>query len=318
MESKISFSQQVKDELCNLEFDEIESISLLSAFTKANGYTKITSDGLTSVLKTENNKIAKFLYVILNNQFKDFEIKLTFRKSMNFYKSTQYLISINNASEFNKRLRINVLEDKVPYELTDKDNKIRAYLIGLFLATGSINDPSSTNYHLEVYSHSEAYANSILKLIKKTKGSDFNFKSIKRRNNYVVYLKKSELIADFLVYLGASNAVLEFENVRIDRDFVNSSNRLMNMDAHNMKKTISKGLEQIEQIKEIDNWLGIKNITNEKLKELCYLRLENPEANYNELAELLSQKVNKEVSKSNINHLFIKIKEMAKEHKHEY
>ena len=51
------------------------------------------------------------------------------------------------------------------------------------------------------------------------------------------------------------------------------------------------------------------------------MRLNNPEANYSELAELVSKELDETVSKSNVNHLFIKLRKMVEtyeenEHKH--
>ena len=64
------------------------------------------------------------------------------------------------------------------------------------MATGSINDPSSKNYHLEISSNSSRHGEYLQKLITKF---GLNPKTIKRRNKYVVYLKKSEEISDFLI-----------------------------------------------------------------------------------------------------------------------
>jgi DNA-binding protein WhiA len=89
------------------------------------------------------------------------------------------------------------------------------------------------------------------------------------------------------------------------------------MDTYNYHKTVAKAEEQVKDIQLIDKWLGIKNIGNEKIRELCFLRISNKDATYSELANLLTKKIGKTVSKSNVNHLFIKIKEMAKGYRHE-
>ena len=107
--------------------------------------------------------------------------------------------------------------------------------------------------------------------------------------------------------IGAVSACMEFENVRVDRDFANTANRLANSDMANMKKTIETGRRQQEELKLIDEKLGIKNIPNIKERELAYLRLENESLSLSELARLLSEKLGKTVTKSNINHLFISL-----------
>ena len=318
MPTEISFTQRIKEELIELPYNEIKSKSILSAFIRSSGSLNISNGETKLLLKTENNKVAKYIYSLIKKEFPEGNISFSYRIMMQFKKTTQYIININSkVDEILNALEINYLDSKIPYNLTDKDVKIKGYLEGLFLNNGTCSNPVSSNYHLEMYTNDESFSESILKLIRKIKDLEFNFKIIKRRNNYVVYLKRSDQISNFLAYLEANNSCLEFESIRIDRDNANSLNRLMNMDSYNFKKTITISEQQIKDIMQIDKSLGIKNIGNEKLRELCYLRLDNKEATFSELAELLSEKINKQVSKSNVNHLFIKIKDMAKGFRHE-
>ena len=110
--------------------------------------------------------------------------------------------------------------------------------------------------------------------------------------------------------IGAVTSCLEFEEARMNRDLVNSANRLTNMDTANMKKIYETGLRQVEEIKVIDKALGIENITNAKVRLLCSLRLENESASLADLADLMSERLGKDITKSNINHLFRTIHEM--------
>ena len=97
----------------------------------------------------------------------------------------------------------------------------------------------------------------------------------------------------------------------MDRDLSNVTNRLINCDGYNYNKSITNAQKQIKMIDFIDVHLGIKNITNEKVRNLCYLRKEFPEYSYLELSNELSKVLEQKVSKSNINHLFRKINELA-------
>lgn len=318
MSTEISFTQRIKEELIELPYNETKSKSILSAFIRSSGSLNISNGDTKLLLKTENNKVAKYIYSLIKKEFPEANISFSYRIMMQFKKTTQYIININSdVDEILNALEINYLDSKIPYNLTDKDIKIKGYLEGLFLNNGTCSNPVSSNYHLEMYTNDESFSEAILKLIRKIKDLEFNFKIIQRRNNYVVYLKRSDQISNFLAYLEANNSCLEFESIRIDRDNANSLNRLMNMDSYNFKKTITISEQQIKDIMQIDKSLGIKNIGNEKLRELCYLRLDNKEATFSELAELLTEKINKPVSKSNVNHLFIKIKDMAKGFRHE-
>ena len=103
-------------------------------------------------------------------------------------------------------------------------------------------------------------------------------------------MKKSDLISDFLAFIEAQESCLKFEDVRVERDFSNINNRLINCDSYNYKKTIQNSNKQIEMINFIDAKLGIKNISNSKIKELCLLRIEYPEANNVDLAQFLGEK----------------------------
>lgn len=141
-------------------------------------------------MKTENNKVAKYIYSLIKQIFPEANVSFSYRIMMQFKKSTQYIININSSvDEILKSLEIDYLDSKIPYNLTDKDIKIKGYLEGLFLNNGTCSSPISSNYHLEMYTNDEAFSEAILKLIRKIKDLEFNFKSIKRRNNYVVYLK---------------------------------------------------------------------------------------------------------------------------------
>lgn len=316
MESKISFTQTIKEELCLLEQSDDVLKGILSSFIRVNGTISFRNNEERLVLITENARIAKYMYKLIKYFFKDNKIFFSYRRSMNFNKSTQYLINlVGNLDNVYQTLYLDFLESKINYLLTNKEERIIGYLTGLFLASGSCNDPSSSNYHLEFSFHNEDFANAVLKMISKIKSYSFSFKLIKRRNNYVVYLKRSDEISSFLAFLNASNSCMEFENIRVDRDLSNILNRTINCDSYNYKKTMEKAKEQIECIDLLDTKIGIPYIQNIKVKTLCKIRKENPEATYNELAVLMSETLDEKVSKSNVNHLFIKIKKMSEQYK---
>lgn len=152
----------------------------------------------------------------------------------------------------------------------------------------------------------------------KYKGGEFSAKIIKRRKQFVVYIKRSAEISDFLILIGATNSALEFENVRISRDFSNIGNRLSNLDAANLVKTNNASKKQLHDIDVIDTVFGIANIKNEKQRELMKLRREFEDASLLELAEKLSNVLKISVSRSNVNHLFRAIHEMAKQYEDAY
>lgn len=305
MAEGISFTQLVKEELVNNTYDSIDRLrALLSAYIRINATISIRNKHTHLVLKNENGKIAKFIYSKINSIY-GMTAHMSYMDKGNT-KKTYYIIDIDEASEdILDDLEISFLEGKISKNIVKNDDTISGYLAGAFLASGSVNSPLTSNYHLEIALNNDNYAKWLSKLFGKYKNSNIEPKIIKRREKHVVYFKKSDQIANFLIMIGAVSACMEFENVRVDRDFANSANRLANSDMANMRKTINTGRRQIEEIKLIDEKLGIKNIPNLKAKELAYLRLENESYSLSDLAGLLSEKLGKTVTKSNVNHLFI-------------
>lgn len=314
MEEIISFTNEIKNEItANINLDTEMKRSLLAAFIRVNGTIKFKNKNEYLILRTENAKVAKFIYSLIKDLYEDVVVSFSFRKTMKFYKATEYLVNIiNGGNTIFSSLDINLLESKINQELINKEDKIRGFLMGLFLACGSCNSPKTSNYHFEFYVSDENLAKNILKIINKIKSSQFDFKLTKRRNNFVIYLKKSDQISNFLAFLDASTCCIKFEDVRVSRDYSNINNRLIICDQYNYKKSIDKANVQIEQIKLIDKHLGIDNIINEKVQLLCKLRLKDPEASYADLSSMMSEELNIPVSKSNIGHLFRKIENMAK------
>ena len=313
MEEIISFTNEIKNEItANINLDTEMKRSLLAAFIRVNGTIKFKNKNEYLILRTENAKVAKFIYSLIKDLYEDVVVSFSFRKTMKFYKATEYLVNIiNGGTTIFSSLDINLLESKINQELINKEDKIRGFLMGLFLACGSCNSPKTSNYHFEFYVSDENLAKNILKIINKIKSSQFDFKLTKRRNNFVIYLKKSDQISGFLAFLDASTCCIKFEDVRVSRDYSNINNRLIICDQYNYKKSIDKANVQIEQIKLIDKHLGIDNIINEKVQLLCKLRLKDPEASYADLSSMMSEELNVPVSKSNIGHLFRKIENMA-------
>ena len=314
MEEIISFTNEIKNEItANINLDTEMKRSLLAAFIRVNGTIKFKNKNEYLILRTENAKVAKFIYSLIKDLYEDVVVSFSFRKTMKFYKATEYLVNIiNGGTTIFSSLDINLLESKINQDLINKEDKIRGFLMGLFLACGSCNSPKTSNYHFEFYVSDENLAKNILKIINKIKSSQFDFKLTKRRNNFVIYLKKSDQISGFLAFLDASTCCIKFEDVRVSRDYSNINNRLIICDQYNYKKSIDKANVQIEQIKLIDKHLGIDNIINEKVQLLCKLRLKDPEASYADLSSMMSEELNVPVSKSNIGHLFRKIENMAK------
>ena len=193
---------------------------------------------------------------------------------------------------------------EISAELVKKECCRRSYLRGVFLGAGSLSDPMNS-YHLEIVANSEEYAESLVKLIE-TFGLHPKISS--RKNVLLVYLKESEQIADFLNIIGAHQALLELENIRIQKEMRNQVNRLVNCESANMNKTIDAAYKQRMNIELIQKYHGFEKL-NEGLRAVAEARLEYPEVSLKELGTLMDPPI----GKSGINHRMRKLEELADE-----
>ena len=183
----------------------------------------------------------------------------------------------------------------------DFDN--REYLRELFLSCGTMSDPRRF-YHLEFVCGSDKEALKVKEIIG---GFGIQASIMKRKEHYVVYLKDSDAISDMLTLLGAHNALLELENIRVLKEMRESVQRRVNCETANISKTVSASLRQLEAIHYIDENIGIKKLP-ESLREAAQLRLSYPDASLKELADRLPN-----VGKSGINHRLRRIVELEEE-----
>ena len=304
MQNKVTFASQIKEELISeVDLSTERLQALLSAYIRINAVLSFENKKTNVILKTEKAKIARFLYSSLKRIKEDIDVRLDFVRKNN-RKKTFYHVIISNADSLLDDLSVSFFEGKIPKEVVYNDETISGYLAGAFLATGSINSPKTSNYHLEITTVSENYAKWLAKLFPKYKKIEMTPKITKRRDRYVIYFKKSDQISNFLIMIGAANSCIEFENQRAYRDFTNNANRLANLDYANMEKTLDVAKRQIKEIKYIDDVLGIHNFHNQKKELLCYFRLDNESLSMSDLADKLSEELGIKVSKSNVNHLF--------------
>lgn len=300
----MSFSSKIKDELALLhsEYEKDE----MSALFKCAGNITISNNSLLLTFKSENSKITQKVYRYILQTYK-IHPKTAISKTMKLNKHTNYSVIISeNVNQIISDFGL--LEDIDVKQLSKDGDRIRAYLAGLFLGCGSINDPSAANYHLELCVLNENYAEDIAKLLAKI---DIKAKVIKRRSQYVVYVKKAAKVADFIINIGATQSYFEFEDIRIQRDFINNNNRVNNCDIANFVRTNVAAQAQLEDIETIEKYISIKAL-KEELYILCKLRKENPEDSLKMLAVKFEKITQKPITKSGINHLFIKIKEHAR------
>lgn len=189
-----------------------------------------------------------------------------------------------------------------PFDSVQKECCKRSYLRGAFLGSGSVNNPEGA-YHLEIVSAYKEHAEAMCQLM-----ADFDIhgKICRRKNQYVLYLKNADQIGEFLINIGAHQALLTLESERVRKDMFNNINRQRNFDMANLEKTVTSAVSQAHAIRKIEETIGIDSLTP-ALKEAALLRKEHPDLSLAELAALS----NPPVGKSGMNHRLKKLREIA-------
>lgn len=157
-----------------------------------------------------------------------------------------------------------------------------------FLQTGFINDPNKKS-HLEILFKEENKAEELKKVLKKY---GFQFKTIARNNNYILYSKDGEEISKFLAFIGVNKAVLKFEEIRVLKETRNNINRVINCENANLDKIIKSSVEQIEAIDYLIKTGELSNL-NENLQEIALARKNNPSVSLENLGKMLKNPIGK-------------------------
>ena len=301
----MSFTSTIKEEITRLENNKLEYIAELSSIVRNNA--SIENDIIITV---ENNAVARRIFKLIKSIY-DVIPNITVRKRYNFNNNLSYILKIKKKKDIIlKDLSIVIDGDyqNIPKNYIINDEEcLRAYLRGLFIATGSVNDPKTARYHLEFIVDNLEYAEYISNLLNRFY---LNSKVIKREKNYMVYVKEAEKISDFLRIINSYNGVMYFEDIRIYRDHKNMTNRLNNCEQANMDKiflTAARQLQDIKILKEND----MIDVLDEKIQEVIKYRELYPESSLQELSEIMSNELGYEITKSGLNHRFRKIKEIV-------
>ncbi|MFD1672528.1 DNA-binding protein WhiA [Agrilactobacillus yilanensis] len=310
-----SYASQVKKELTSLEVHPEHARAELAALIRMNGSLDLVDHRFLLVVQTENPAIARRIYSLIRQLYK-IEASLSVQRKMKLKKNNLYLVRLLQHSErVLKDLEIIdgqswLIQTAVPEKIMTSEQRMRSYLRGAFLAGGSVNSPEKSRYHLEIYSLHENHNDQVVEMLNHF---GLHAKSTVRRNGYVAYIKEAEKISDFLQVVGATKAMLSFEDVRIVRDMRNSVNRLVNCETANLNKTIDAATRQLENIEYLRHYVGFENLPP-KLQEIAQLRFENPEMSLKELAEIVPSGP---ISKSGINHRLRKLTQLAEQKRKE-
>ena len=300
----MSFSGQIKEELAQVISSPRHcQLAELAALVQFCGH--IEEDG-SLLVQSENPLVIRKCFTLLKKTFKIEAVAKSQMQTQNY----RLFVTGEDAFRILEALKIcDTAGHLMMRHLTDpvliKNSCCkRAYLRGCYMAVGSMSDPYKS-YHLELVCGLQAQAEQLLKIL-----HDFSLdaKMKVRKKYYVVYMKEGENIADFLNITEAHKALMEFENTRIYKGMRNMVNRKVNCEAANITKTVNAATRQVEDIRLIREKMGLEGLP-EPLRQMAYVRLENPQASLGELGKLLDPPV----GKSGVNHRLRKLGELAKE-----
>ena len=288
----MTFTTKVKDEISKEELNPIENRYVLLGYVLISG----NFENYKLSILLENPSVARKLFKTLKYCYNKVA-KITVRVQKKFKLKTLYILEVNDKD--------NLIRSELDNKYFDDEESKVSFLKGVFLATGSINDPKNS-YHMEMLFDDYNVLALIQSLLK-----DFNIESkyIKRDRKHMLYIKSGESISDFIKLMGAVNSLFYFEDIRIYKDHKNMVNRLNNCEQANLEKTMKTSLEQtkiIEYLKENDYF----SLLDDKTRDVAEIRYKYPEESYQVLSDILSKEQEKKVTKSYINHHLRKVTEI--------
>lgn len=298
----MTFTTQIKEEITKEENNNIEDLTSLCTYLKFNA--TLEEDKMTVMVV--NASVARWIFKLLKTNY-NVLIKLTTRTMKRFKARNLYILEVKEKLDLIYKDIDNIFKEIS----TSSDEEKKAFLKGMFLACGSINDPKKNQYHLEFLVKEEEDAKLIDDLLNSLK---IKSKVLKRDREYMVYVKSSENISDFIKYLGAFNALFYFEDIRIYKDHKNMVNRLNNCEQANVERTLKSSKVILDNIKYLED-NDLLMLLDDRSKEIIEYKRKYPDTSLGELADIITMETNKSITKSGINHHFRKINALVKKAK---
>ena len=293
----MSFSSDIKQELSKLNtLSNKKQVKYeLIGYLLTNNATTLENKQLRYATESEYNinRFSKLLANLeINHQIEvegnTFVIKIKI-KEIPFIKQSD-----NN---------IQNIEPDILKEIEESEENKKSVIRGVFLGSGSINNPEN-GYHLEIIFSSKENREYIRNML----ANDFQIhtKELNMQNKKSIYIKDGEEISKLLALMGAHKGILKFEDIRVQKEMRGKVNRLVNCETANLNKTINAAVEQIEAIKKLQKENKFNKL-DDNLKEIANLRLENPDMSLVELGK----KLKNPLGKSGVNYRLKKIIEIA-------
>ena len=300
----MSFSNDVKNELSRIETNDVAGDKAeLLGLLRMSGAIVIRGTNVGIHFSTENAALARRALQLLKSNYQ-VQTEVVITRSRRLKKNNRYQVQVIPSPQVSTalfELQLLSVESDLKNPLLENHDCKRTFLRGAFLGGGSISRPSS-DYHLEMVTENEDFAHTIIKIMQ---SFSLKAKLTDRKNEYIVYLKDGESIINFLSVIGAHNAMMELENVRIVKEMRNNVNRAVNCETANLNKVVKAAVRQVRCIHYIDEHMGLAELP-QPLQEVAKLRLEHQDVSLNDLVEYSGG-----LGKSGINHRLKKLQEIA-------
>lgn len=302
----MSFAEEVKNEIAHYTPENAACrYAELAALLCMGGSLILGSQGHIGIeFSTSNNAVARKALTMWMYAF-DVRPEVRVRQGLRLRKKNYYILRVPPSEACTEALeQLSLFPRQDEFQTIDlkKSDCQRAFLRGAFMGGGSVNQPKG-DYHLELVTGNASFAGRLLKIMR-----HFHVpaKMTDRKGEYLVYVKEGNGVSSFLQYIGATQAYMQFESVRVVKDMRNNVNRVVNCETANLQKTVDAAIRQRQAIETLQQSGYYQRLT-EKLQEAAELRLRYPEAPMSELAALSG------VTKSGLAHRFKKLADIARQ-----
>ena len=136
---------------------------------------------------------------------------------------------------------------------------VSAYIGAAFLCSGTVTDPQK-EYHLEFSTPYLHLAEDLVGVLHRVKAAQLSPSIARRKNSYIVYIKESAAIEDFLTLTGAVNSAMNLMQIKMYKETYNNLNRVSNCETANLDKTYSAATKQIAAIALISDKVGLDEL----------------------------------------------------------
>ena len=299
----VSFSASAKAEICRV-LPGKRCCALAQCFGILLFCNQFSGDGIRII--TESREFAQLLPKLFLKAFNisfdqqpdlDNSGKLVFQ-----IQQPEKLLTVMEAYGFHPD---DTLALHINLPVVEEDCCKTAFLRGAFLAGGSITDPAK-GYHMELTTTHPNVAREAYALMQEI--LPFTPKTARRGGAFVLYLKQSEVICDFMTFLGAHVASMGIMEARLEKEFTNNVNRRCNCDDANTSKVVEAAQEQLAAIRILKKKGRLAHLPP-KLLQAAMARQEHPEASLTELALMMEPPITKPA----MNHRLKKLVSMSKE-----